>query len=108
MIDTADNNETGRGKGSDNKINLSNLSMSKKSIGASYLTFENTKRGGSNIKKSIKAARNSNYLNPDTKKTFNFLQHAFTQAFAFKHFDPKWQIWIKTYVSSYAISGVLS
>ena len=86
-IDAADEDEIGRNESNGNKINLSNPSASKKSTGAGYLTFKGTKKGdgntnsgGGNSKKSVKATKISDYLTLNTKKSFNHLQHAFTQA----------------------------
>ena len=84
MIDAVNEDEVGGSKSDGNEKNPSNLSTSKKSTGAGYLTSNGTKkdgnnpkRGGGNIKKGIKVAKSSNYLIPSTKKTFNLLQHAF-------------------------------
>ena len=72
-------------KSSSNETNLLNLSASKKSTRAGYLTSKDVKKGGNNPKKSggntkkgIKAAKRSNYLIPGAKKPFNLLRHAFT------------------------------
>ena len=107
-IDVADKNEIGDDKSGGDKINLSNLSASKKSNKVDYLTFEGAKRGGANTKKDVKAAEDSDYLNPGAKKAFNYLWHAFIQAPILQHFDLKWHIRIETKASSYAISKVLS
>ena len=77
MIDTPDEDEIGGGGSGGNKTNLSNLSTSKKSTAAVYLISESVKRGGSNIKKDVKAAKDSDYLTPATKKAFNHLQYTF-------------------------------
>ena len=61
-IDVADENEFGENGG--NKTNLSNSFTSTRSTRAGYLTSECAKRGGSNTKKGVKAARDSNYLTP--------------------------------------------
>ena len=85
-----DEKEVGESESGGNKMNLSNLSSSKKSIRAGYLTSKgikkggnNPKRGGGNTKKGVKVTRGSDYLIPDIKKVFNHLQHAFTQALIF-------------------------
>ena len=115
LIDAANKDEIGGGESSGNKANLSNLCILKRSTGAGYLTFESAKKGGDNpkkdggnTKKDVKAAKGFHYLIPDTKKVFNYLWHAFTQAPILQHFDPEWHIWIETDASSYAINGVLS
>ena len=71
-------------KSGGNKINLSNLSISKKFIGTSYLIFrgakkcgDNPKKGGGKTKKYVKAAKSSDYLTLDAKKAFNYLRHLF-------------------------------
>ena len=78
LINAADENRVG--KNSNNETNLSNSSASKKSIRTGYLTFKDTKKvgkklkkGDGNTKKGIQAAKNSNYLTLDAKKTFNHL-----------------------------------
>ena len=85
MINVTDEVEVGRSESSGNETNLWNLSMWKKSTGADYLTFEDTKKsgnnptkGGNNTKKGSKATKNSDYLTSDTKKAFNHLPNAFT------------------------------
>ena len=73
LIDAADEKEV---CGSDsNETNLLNSSLSKKSIGTDYLTFESAKKGGGNskkgsgnTKKDVKAVKGSNYLILDAKK----------------------------------------
>ena len=90
LIDAADENKVDKSDG--NETNLSNSSVLKKSTGAGYLTSKGAKRGNSNTKKSVKPARDSNYLIPDTKKAFNLLQHAFTQTPIIQHFDSEWHI----------------
>ena len=83
MIDLADD-EFGKGDCGENKtITLSALSTSKNPTEAGYLIS-------------------------GTKKTFDFLQHAFIQTPIFQYFDLERHIRIKTYASGYAISGVLS
>ena len=89
MINTADKDEVGGNESGDNKTNLLNPFMSKKSTGAGNLTFKSAKKGGGNTKKCVKAARGSDYLSPDAKKTFNHLRYMFTQAPIFQHFDPE-------------------
>ena len=95
-IDVSGNNRDDGGENGGNKTNLSNSSTSKMFIGTGYLTFQGAKKGGGNpnsnsgnIKKSVKAAKGSNYLTPSAKKTFNLLQHAFIQAPIFQHFNPE-------------------
>ena len=85
LIDAADEDKARRGESSGNKINLLNLSALKKSTGTDYPTSESAKKGGNNsergdgnIKTGVKVVRGSNYLTPETKKTFNYLQHVFT------------------------------
>ena len=79
-IDTANKNEIGGGESGGNKTNLLNPFALKKSTGVGYLTSggakkggDNPKRGGGNIQKGVKAARDSNYLISNAKKTFNHL-----------------------------------
>ena len=87
LINTAGNNKTDGNEKDGNKTNLLNLSASKKSIKAGYLTSKGTKKSGgnpnsngSNTKKGIKTTKSFNYLTPDAKKVFNLLRHMFTQA----------------------------
>ena len=105
-IDMVDKDEVNEDDG--NGTNLSNPSASMKSIGACYLISGDAKKGGSNIKKSVKAAKGSDYLTPVAKKAFNHLCHTFIQAPIFQHFDLEWHIRIETNVSGYVIGGVLS
>ena len=84
LINATDKNEVGTS--CNNKTNLSNPSLLKRSTKAGYLIFEsakkggnNSKGGGNNNKNSFKAAKSSNYLTSDAKKTFNYLQHIFIQ-----------------------------
>ena len=99
LIDVADEDKVG--ESDSNKINLSNPFASTRSTGAGYLTFRGVKRGGENTKKGVKAARDSNYLIPAAKKTFNHLRHAFIQAPIFQYFNLKWHILIEIDASSY-------
>ena len=48
------------------------------------------------------------FFTPNTKTAFNYLWLAFTKALIFQYFDAECHIRIKTDVSSYSISGVLS
>ena len=48
------------------------------------------------------------YLTSKTMLTFTKLRKVFTKALVLQHFDPEWHIHIKTDVSGYAISRVLS
>ena len=66
-IDAVGENEVDRGDGSGNEKNLLNSSLSKKFIGARYLTSEGTKKdggnpnnSGGNTQKGVQAARDSN------------------------------------------------
>ena len=84
LINMANEDEVGGSENSSNETNLSNPSTSKKSTEASDYTSKSTKkggnnpkRGGNNTKKYIKATRDSNYLNLNAKKVFNYLRHAF-------------------------------
>ena len=108
LINAADENEVGDGESGNNEKNLLNPFASKKSIGASYLTFGGAKRGSGNTKKGVKATSGSNQLIIVAKKAFNYLWHTFTQTFILPYFDLEWYIWIKTNASSYAISRVLN
>ena len=90
LIDMADKYKVNRSENGGNKTNLSNLFTSKRSTGASYLTFggakkdgDNPKRGGGNTKKGVKSAKGSNYLTSDAQKTFNHLQYTFTPVLIF-------------------------
>ena len=104
-INMADKNEVG--ESGSNETNLSNPSTSTKSTGAGYLTSGGAKKGIGNNKKGVEAVRDSNYLTPATKKVFNHLRYAFTEALILQHFDLEWHMQIKTDTSGYAIRGVL-
>ena len=86
-MNAADEDEVGNGESGGNEMNLLNLSTSKRSTRAGYLTSGGAKRGGGNTKKGVKATKGYNYLIPSAKKTFNHLQHMFTQVSFFQHFD---------------------
>ena len=105
-INVADEEEISENSG--NETNLSNLSVSRKSNGAGYLTFGGAKRGGGNTKKGVKAAKGFNYLTSAAQKAFNYLWHVFIPTPILQHFHSKRHIWIKTNASCYAISGILS
>ena len=77
LIDMANKDKVVKGERGGNETNLLNLSVSKKFTGASYLNSKNAKKGGSNIKKGVKAAKTSDYLTPVAKKVFNYLWHKF-------------------------------
>ena len=76
----ADEYEIDGSESDGNETNLSNLSMSKRSTGASYLTCGDAKKGSSNTKKGVEAVRGFDYLTLAAKKAFNHLGYAFTQA----------------------------
>ena len=105
-IDVADEDEFG--ESGDNKTNLLNPFALTRSTGAGYLTSVGAKKDGGNTKKSVEAARGSNYLIPAAKKIFNHLRHVFIQALIFQHFDPEWYIRIETNASNDTIARVLS
>ena len=66
LIDMVDEDEIGESGG--DGTNLSNPSASTKFTRAGYLIFAGAKRGGGNTKKSVKAAKDSDYLIPAAKK----------------------------------------
>ena len=102
------NNEFGKSNcGKDEARILIASSVSKKLTRAGYLS-SGAKKDDQAIKRGGKSARGSEYLTPDAKKAFNFLQHTFIQALIFQHFDLEWHIQIETHELSYAISEVLS
>ena len=110
-----DKDKIDRDESDGNETNLSNSSMSKKSTRAGYPTCKgakkrdnNTNSGGGNTKKSVKAVKRSNYLTPNTKKTFNHLRHAFIQASILQHFDLGLHIRIKIDMSDFGIGKVLN
>ena len=78
LINIADEDKIDKGESGGNKTNLSKLSVLKKSTKTDYLISKSAKRGGSNTKKDVKAAKNFDYLIPGTKKIFNLLWHMFT------------------------------
>ena len=71
--------------------------------------------GGDCENKTVKwspRSKNSNratgYLNPDARQAFTQLRQVFTRAPILQHFDLEYHIRIKTDVSGYAISDMLS
>ena len=83
-MDIKSHDKVDRSESRGNKPNLSNLSASKKSNGAGYLTSNGAKKGSgkpnsnnNSTKKGVKVARGSNYLTPSIKKAFQLLQHTF-------------------------------
>ena len=57
---------------------------------------------------NIRAIGESNFLTPNAKKAFNYLQLAFIKASILRHFDLESHIQIETDALGYAISRVLS
>ena len=57
---------------------------------------------------NIGATEKPNFVNPNAKKTFNYLRLAFIKAPIFQHFDLESYIRIETDISGYVIGGVLS
>ena len=57
LIKLADEYEVDENENGGNETNLSNLSASKKSIRAGYLTCKGTKKDGGKTKKGVKAAK---------------------------------------------------
>ena len=77
---------------------------SKKFFRADYLNF----KGIVNARNVAVNTRIFWYLSLDTKRAFNFLQHAFTKAHILQHFNLKCYIWFQTDTLGYAISGVVN
>lgn len=66
---------------------------------------------GDKISKTIKsksAFSRTDFLTPKARLAFTQLRQAFTKAPIFQYFDLKYDIWIETNASRYAIGGVLS
>ena len=57
---------------------------------------------------SSKPAENSDFQTPEIKLDFSRLRQAFTKASILHLFDPERYIRIETYVSGYAIGGILN
>ena len=57
---------------------------------------------------NIRAIKKSIFLNPNAKKVFNYLKQAFIKALILQYFDLECYIQIKTNITRYAISKVLS
>ena len=93
----ADNNEVVGGGSSKTDETIVDLSKSKneKSKKLTYMS-------------NIGAIKKLNFLNPNAKKAFNYLQLVFIKAPIFQHFDLKRYIWIEINASSYAKDEVLS
>ena len=79
-INAANKDEIDGDKSGRNETNLSNPSVSKKSIKVGYLISGgakkddgNTNSGGGIKKKSVKIAKSFDYLTPDARKVFNYL-----------------------------------
>ncbi len=85
-----------------NLLTVPNLAKSKKS--------KLTKSKKSDLLKTNFAKVNfgTDFLTLEAKKTFIYLQKAFTEASILRHFDPECHIQIETDTSEYAIGGVLS
>ena len=79
----------------------------KEPTGADYLFFDYVSRAIS-IFVSNSAKNVSNYLTPDTKRAFDQLYQAFTEALILQHFDPEQYIWVETDASRHVIGGVMS
>ena len=79
----------------------------KKPIGVDNLSADHVSHIVSNIV-SNSAKNGNNYLTSDTKRAFDQLRQAFTEAPIFQHFDPEWYIQVETDISGYAIGEELS
>ena len=55
-----------------------------------------------------KANFETDFFIPEAKKTFIYLQKAFTEALILRYFDPECHIWIKADVLGYVIGEILS
>ena len=81
--------------------------LTKRPTGADYPSSDHVNHVISNFVRNF-AKNVSNYLTSDTKRVFNQLYQAFTEAPIFKHFDLEQYIRVKIDASGYAIDGVLS
>ena len=91
----AGNNKVVRGGGSRADETVVNLSQNEKSRKSTRVP-------------NIGATEKPNFLTPNAKKAFNYLQLTFIKASILRHFNLKNYIWIETYELGYAIGGVLS
>ncbi len=85
----------GRTDGGNVGGSIKNLSTAAKSAKSKKPNFANANSG-------------TDFLIPEAKETFIYLQKAFTEAPILRHFDLGRHIWIETDVSGYAIGKVLS
>ena len=90
----ADNNKVVRVGGRANRT-VMNLSKNEKSRNLTHMP-------------NIGAMEEPNFLIPNAKKAFNYLQLAFIIALILRHFDPECHIRIETNISGYIIDRVLS
>ena len=69
--------------------------------------FQNNKSRKLMCMPNIGATEKPNFLTPNAKKIFNYLQLAFIKASILQHFDLKSHIQIKTHMLGYTIDVVL-
>ena len=104
LIDLVD--EFGRGD-CDKNEEKKTFALIKRPTRADYLSSNHVSYVVRNFV-SNSAKNVSNYLIPDTKKTFDQLRQIFTKAPMLQHFDLEQYIQVETDVSGYAIGGLLS
>ena len=104
LIDLVD--EFNRGDCDKNEAKRTSAST-KGPIGADYLSFNHVSHTVSNFVSNF-TKNVSNYLTPDTKKTFDKLRQPFTEAPIFQYFDPKQYIRVKINMSKHTIGRMLS
>ena len=83
------------GRANETVVNLFNKSKNNKFRNSIYIL-------------NIKAIEKLNFVIPNAKKTFNYLQLAFIKTLIFQDFDLESQIWIKTNALGYIIGEMLS
>lgn len=104
------NGGDGVGRRIENLLTVTKLAKSKKSNLVKFKKSDLAKSKKSNLSNDFTKANSTrkSFFTFEAKKTFIHLQKSFTKAPILRHFDLECYIRIKTDVSGYTISGVLS
>ena len=113
MLKTAKPRKSGNGDGGDSRAGHSRSEIDGDEVDGSEVEVDKVGKKARKTSKSKNLSKSQNtvgsdFLTPGAKLAFTELRQAFLISPIFHHFDPERHIWIKTDVSSYAISGVLS
>ena len=90
------------------KITAPLTSILKTSLTANTLSRKLMMGYNKTLNKKLLKSKNPAFLTANARQTFTQLREAFTKTPILSHFDPERYIRVKTDVSGYAISGVLS